>query len=73
MKYRVAFLSVVPSPYQRDIFAALARRDDVETSGIGLAIVKKKVEIYGGKVTVESAPPARGTRFVFTWPTMTVE
>ncbi len=30
MKYRVAFLSVVPSPYQRDIFAALARRDDVD-------------------------------------------
>ena len=30
MKYRVAFLSVVPSPYQRDFFAALARRDDVD-------------------------------------------
>ena len=30
MKYRVAFLSVVPSPYQRDLFAALARRDDVD-------------------------------------------
>jgi glycosyltransferase involved in cell wall biosynthesis len=30
MKYRVAFLSVVPSPYQRDIFAALARRLDVD-------------------------------------------
>ena len=30
MKYRVAFLSVVPSPYQRDMFAALARRDDVD-------------------------------------------
>ncbi|MGA3172463.1 MAG: glycosyltransferase family 4 protein [Chthoniobacteraceae bacterium] len=30
MKYRVAFLSVVPSPYQRDIFAALSRRDDVD-------------------------------------------
>jgi glycosyltransferase involved in cell wall biosynthesis len=30
MKYRVAFLSVVPSPYQRDIFAALARREDVD-------------------------------------------
>ena len=29
-QYRVAFLSVVPSPYQRDIFAALARRDDVD-------------------------------------------
>jgi glycosyltransferase involved in cell wall biosynthesis len=30
MKHRVAFLSVVPSPYQRDIFAALARRDDID-------------------------------------------
>jgi len=30
MNYRVAFLSVVPSPYQRDIFAALARRSDVD-------------------------------------------
>jgi len=30
MKYRVAFISVVPSPYQRDIFAALARRDDLD-------------------------------------------
>ena len=30
MKLRVAFLSVVPSPYQRDIFAALARREDID-------------------------------------------
>ena len=30
MRYRVAFLSIVPSPYQRDIFAALARREDVD-------------------------------------------
>jgi glycosyltransferase involved in cell wall biosynthesis len=29
-KYRVAFLSVVPSPYQRDLFAALARREEVD-------------------------------------------
>jgi glycosyltransferase involved in cell wall biosynthesis len=29
-KYRVAFVSVVPSPYQRDLFAALARRQDVD-------------------------------------------
>jgi glycosyltransferase involved in cell wall biosynthesis len=27
---RVAFVSVVPSPYQRDLFAALAGRDDVQ-------------------------------------------
>jgi glycosyltransferase involved in cell wall biosynthesis len=27
---QTAFLSVVPSPYQRDLFAALARRDDID-------------------------------------------
>ena len=30
MKYRVAFLSVVPSPYQRDIFVAMSRREDID-------------------------------------------
>ncbi|MGC3988601.1 MAG: glycosyltransferase family 4 protein [Chthoniobacteraceae bacterium] len=30
MKPRVAFLSVVPSPYQRDLFQALAQRDEVD-------------------------------------------
>jgi glycosyltransferase involved in cell wall biosynthesis len=29
---RVAFVSVVPSPYQRDLFAALAGRSDIEPS-----------------------------------------
>ena len=49
------------------IFQTLASRDDVESSGIGLAIVKKKVQAHGGQIRVESAPPARGTSFVFTW------
>ena len=31
-RFRVAFISVVPSPYQRDIFAALARRPEVDLS-----------------------------------------
>jgi glycosyltransferase involved in cell wall biosynthesis len=30
VKRRVAFFSVVPSPYQRDLFAALASRSDIE-------------------------------------------
>jgi len=32
MKCRVAFFSVVPAPYQRDLFAALVRREEVELS-----------------------------------------
>lgn len=49
------------------IFQTLASRDEVESSGIGLAIVKKKVQSHGGQIRVESAPPVRGTTFVFTW------
>lgn len=50
------------------IFQTLATRDDLESSGIGLAIVKKRVHDNGGRIRVESAPPARGAAFVFTWP-----
>jgi signal transduction histidine kinase len=49
------------------MFQTLASRDDVESSGIGLTIVKKKVQTHGGRIWVESAPPARGTSFIFTW------
>ncbi|HEX3992825.1 MAG TPA: ATP-binding protein [Acetobacteraceae bacterium] len=49
------------------MFQTLASRDDVESSGIGLTIVKKKVQTHGGRIWVESNPPERGTTFVFTW------
>jgi len=49
------------------IFKALQSRDNKESSGIGLAMVKKQVADNGGRIWVESAPPVRGTTFVFTW------
>jgi hypothetical protein len=49
------------------MFQTLASRDDIESSGIGLTIVKKKVQSNGGQIWIESAPPVRGTTFVFTW------
>ncbi len=49
------------------IFQTLASRDDIESSGIGLAIVKRRIEHHGGRIRIESAPPARGASFVFTW------
>jgi len=49
------------------MFQTLKSRDEVEGSGMGLAIVKKSVEGHGGTIRVESAPPRRGTTFVFTW------
>jgi signal transduction histidine kinase len=49
------------------IFQTPANRDDVESNGIGLAIVKKIIEGNGGRIWAESAPPVRGTTFRFTW------
>jgi signal transduction histidine kinase len=49
------------------IFKTLQSRDETELGGIGLAMVKKQVTENGGRIWVESAPPARGSTFVFTW------
>lgn len=60
---------IAPAYHERifDIFQTLKSRDEVEGSGMGLAIVKKLVEGRGGKVWVQSAP-GEGAAFHFTWP-----
>jgi len=49
------------------VFQKLARFDDVESIGIGLPIAKKIVELYGGKIWVESEI-GNGSTFFFTLP-----
>ena len=49
------------------MFQTLQPRDEVESTGLGLALVKKLVEEEGGEITLESAV-GEGARFRFTWP-----
>lgn len=50
-----------------EIFQTLKRRDEVESTGIGLSIVKKIVGNAGGHIWVESEV-GKGTTFFFTLP-----
>jgi signal transduction histidine kinase len=49
------------------VFQTLQARDKVESTGIGLSIVKKIIETEGGSITVESEM-GQGCTFRFTWP-----
>lgn len=50
------------------IFQTLRPKDEHETTGVGLTLVKKIVETHGGEIEIASGS-GRGTRFEFTWPT----
>lgn len=50
------------------MFQTLKPRDQVEGSGMGLAIVRKTVESVRGHIRVEPASSGRGAAFVFSWP-----
>jgi signal transduction histidine kinase len=49
------------------MFQTLAPRDKVESTGIGLTITKKIVELYGGRIWVQSKV-GQGCTFYFTLP-----
>lgn len=49
------------------IFQTLQERDALESTGVGLAIVKKIIERQGGTITVNSEP-GKGATFTFNWP-----
>lgn len=50
-----------------EMFHKLESRDDVEGSGIGLAIVQKAIKLHGGKISLTSEP-GEGSTFTFSWP-----
>ncbi len=49
------------------IFQTLKARDELESTGIGLSIVKKTVMAEGGQISLDSAL-GQGATFRFTWP-----
>lgn len=49
------------------IFQTLQSRDEVESTGVGLAIVKKIMDEKGAKIRIESTMK-ESTTFFFTWP-----
>lgn len=60
----------IPAEYAEKVFQmfqTLRPRDEVEGSGMGLAIVKRIVEGQGGRIWFHPAPGGQGTVFKFTW------
>jgi signal transduction histidine kinase len=62
----------IPADWHDAIFEPFRRIDDTrssESSGIGLALVKRTIELAGGRIEVQSNPDvSRGTTFKVHWP-----
>jgi signal transduction histidine kinase len=65
----------IPPEFHEQIFKmfqTLKPRDQVEGSGMGLAMVRKYIEFAGGQIAVESEV-GRGSTFRFSWPKQPME
>ncbi len=64
----------IASEYQGRLFTLFERLEVSEPgTGVGLAIVRRIIEIHGGKIWVESEGAGRGTTFWFTLPGVPVD
>jgi signal transduction histidine kinase len=55
--------------YQEKVFGLFEKLDPKrEGTGMGLALVKRIVELYEGRIWVESSGLGQGTKFLFTLP-----
>jgi signal transduction histidine kinase len=50
-----------------EIFQTLRERDEKESTGVGLAIIKKIIEEHQSTIQVKSSK-GKGAEFIFTWP-----
>jgi len=60
----------IPAQFHEQVFKmfqTLKPRDQVEGSGMGLAMVRKNIEVFGGTLTLDSST-GKGSIFRFTWP-----
>jgi PAS domain S-box-containing protein len=59
----------IESQYQNKIFGLFEKLDStMEGTGIGLALVKRIIEVHGGQIWVESEGLGKGSTFCFTIP-----
>ena len=66
-------VGIPPEHHERvwQIFQTLQARDVVESTGIGLTIVRKQVETHGGRAWID--PQGTGATVRFTWPKMSAK